>query len=296
MGNQKTSVEEWVFENNAPEVIPYLQVNRFCGEQGSWVLLEGHLEQKDDQINREIFVFLRGLIVKSEECGEIVEILAQETIDEWALQACPEDWCTYAGEIPWCDTYPKNSWEELSFKNESVSGPFPDNVMDLIGIEDVETRLREQDLEIRAKTIEMEQPESQRFKILYPVRENYWADSLSAIVLGRNVATPSRQIADTLNLCGQPQSFDLFEKDGRRASITSRYGEKWGERQKFTYLRKDLLERYLAEINGKLIWVIRGERRIVPSNEGVLDEPLPRQSFKKVKVYPHSHSASRTQK
>ena len=36
---------------------------------------------------------------------------------DYTLPWCPEDYYTYAGEIPWCDTYPKNGWEELSLKS-----------------------------------------------------------------------------------------------------------------------------------------------------------------------------------
>ena len=291
LGDRKVSVEEWIFKSNAPDMTPYLQIERLCEKSGPWVLLEGHLDQKDDQVDRQMFVFLQGLVVKSKECDEIVEGLKQETIDERTLLSCSEDWCTYAGEIPWCDTYPKDSWQKLAFKIEPVSGPFSDNVMDLIGIENTEGRLREQNLEIKAKTIEAEQPECQTLKILFPVRENCWGDRRSAIVASRSVATPSRQIADTLNLCGQPQSFDLFERDGRRASVTFRYGERWGERQKFTYLREDLLKRYLAEINGELIWVICGERRLVSPDGCVAYKP-----FNQAKVYPHKHKASRGQR
>ena len=251
LGDSKISAKEWVSKSNPPDLTPYLQVDRFCGKEGSWILLDGYLRQKNDQISRGMFALLRGLIVKSDKSEEIVEWLRREKIAQWIVLSYPNNYYTYAGEIPWCDTYPKNSWEKLSFKSESVSAPFFHSVMDPIGIENTEARLREQGLEIGKKTIEAEQPECQRFKILYPVREYSWGDSLSAIVAGQNVATPSRQIADTLNLCGQPQSFDLFEKNGRRASITLGRGRGWAEKQRFTYLREDLLKRYLAEIDGE---------------------------------------------
>ena len=297
LGDRKVSVEGWVFKSDAPDVTSYLKIDRLCGEEGPWVLLDGYLGQKDDQISREMFAFLRGVIVKSDESEKIVERLRQRKKNDWSMLSCPEDYYTYAGEIPWCDTYPKNSWEEVSFDNGSVLVPrerlvllrngepiseketheFFSSISDLIEQEDWETikaRLHEQDLEPTVQTVEV-------FKILVPVRENSWEDSRSASVAARRVATPSREIADTFSLYGQPQSFDFFEKDGRRASITFRYGEGWGERQRFTYLREDLLKRYLAKINGELIWVIWGERRQVSQNPDT-----PYKLFKDVKVYP----------
>ena len=71
--------------------------------------MDGYLGQKNDQIDREIFAFLQGLIVKSKESEEIVEMLKKQEKDkcgEYTLPWCPEDYYTYAGEIPWCDTYP----------------------------------------------------------------------------------------------------------------------------------------------------------------------------------------------
>ena len=302
LGDRQVSIEEWIIKSGTPEVASYLKIDRLCGEGESWVLLEGYFRQKDDQSSREIFSFLQGLIVKSEESEEIVDRLMQKGLDEWNVLSCPEDYYTYAGEIPWCNTYPRNDWEELRVETGIVLVPteqqfllrdgrfvsdqelpeFWRSIADLIerndiglefwgmgSIEDlierddweaIEAQLHERDFELTTETVEVEQKEYQTFEILYPVRGNNWSDSQSSAVPGQSVIMPSRQIAETLDLCGQPQSFDLFEKNGRRASITFHRGEGWGEMQKFTYLREDLLERYLAEINGELIWIIGGER------------------------------------
>ena len=330
LGDRKISVEEWILKSDPPDVTPYLKVDGLCGEGGSWVLLEGSLGQKDDQIGHEMFAFLQGLIVKSEESEKIVEMLKkQKKINRHTLPWHPEDHCTYAGEIPWCNTYPANDWEELRLETGVVLVPeeqqfllrngrfvsdqelseFWRSITDLIERKDfsttimlefwgmgsienlierddwdtIEAQLHERGFELTTKTVEVEQKEYQTFKILYPVRGNHWSDSQSSTVPGRGVIAPSRQIADPFSLCGKPQNFDLFEKDGRCASMTFRYGERWGETQRFTYLREDLLKRYLAEINGELIWVIWGERREVSQNRGA-----PYKSFQEVKVYRYS--------
>ena len=306
LGDREISAEEWIFKSDLPDVTAYLKVDCLCGEPGPWVLLDGDLGQKDNQFDRQMFTFLQGLIVRSEESAEIVERLKQNKIYAEGIPSCPEDSYTYAGEIPWCDTYPANNWEELSLEIGSVIVPreqlvllrngepisqeeandFFGSIVDLIEVEDdeaMEAQLREQGLEASVEMVEVEEPEYKTFELLSPVRKNGWEDHRSAIVGSRNVATPSRQIAKTFNLSGQPQSFDLFEKDGQRASITFGRGEGWREMQKFIYLREDLLKRYLAEINGELIWVIWGERYLVSQNETALYKP-----FKKIKIYRQS--------
>ncbi len=327
LGDRKVSAEEWISKTAPPDLTPYLKIDNLCEKQGPWVLLDGYISQKDDQANRDMFSFLRGLIVKSGEANKIAEILKnQEEIDTDRIPSGPTDCRTYAGEVPWCDTYQENSWEEVSLKTGTVLVPeaqpvllqngepisnkelqeFLDSIRDLIESEDpfakllgfwgidsiadlierenwemIEAQLHERGFDLKMEMIEVEKPEYQTFKMLVPVRENYWEESCSVVIPHRTVPLPPREIAEYLCLCGQPQSFDLFEKDGRRASITFRYGEKWGETQHFTYLRQDLLERYLAKIDGELIWVIWGEQNVIPR-----DKDTPYILFHDAKVYP----------
>ena len=326
LGNREVTTQQWVYKTPHPDLTSYLKIDSPCGEKGTWILLSGFLSQKDNQVNRDMFSFLQGLIVKSEEVEEIVEILKkQEKIDRSTLPYCPEDGYTYADEIPWCDTYPDNSWEEVSFKIGTIIVPeeqqvilcdsepvseeelqsFWDSIVDLIEPEDffakllgfcginsitnligtrnwelIEAQLHKRGFELTTETVNVEQPEYQEFEMLVPVRENHWSDSSSAAVPSRSVAIPIRQIAETFSLYGHPQSFDLFEKDDKRASITFCYGEEWKDKQDFTYLREDLLERYLAKIGAELIWVIWGNRRLVSENPGD-----PYKNFQEVKTY-----------
>ncbi len=304
LGDRGVSAEEWIAKTSPPDLTQYLKIDNLREQQESWVLLNGYLNQKDDQANRDMFAFFRGLIVKSEETEEIVEILKNhEKIDSHSIPSYLEDYRTFAGEIPWCNTYPPNKWEEFGFligtslvpteRLELLRNGEPiffmeefevwNIIQDLIENEDkegLETLLSEHNLEIRIETDEIEQRERKEFEVLIPVRENYWEESCSVVIPQRTIILPAREIAEYLCLCGQPQSFDLFEKDGRRASMTFRWGEGWGKKQDFAYLRSDLLERYLAEIDGALIWVTWGEQNVVPP-----DEDTPYKLFHDVKVY-----------
>ncbi len=183
----------------------------------------------------------------------------------------------HAGEIPWCETYPSNGKTELSFElkfvlqrngqpiSEEEASTFLDSIQELFEANDfeaIEVAMRNNGLELVEKDVDDKTylKGEEKFEVLIPVRENTWEDYHSEITSGRSVATPAKEITQHLNLCSQPQTYDLFEKSGRRASITFRYGEYWHSSQDFTYLRKDLLERFLSETNSKLIWAIWGER------------------------------------
>ena len=255
LGNRRIPNKEWMSKSLVPDLIPYLKVNQLCGEEGCWILLQGYLRQEDNQARREILAFVQGQIVKAEQYEEIIEGLKQKKINAHAAQSCPEDYYTYAGEIPWCDTYPPNCWEEVS-------------------------------CEFGVETDSVEQSKSHACEILAPLRENNWESYHSAIIAGRNIATPSRQIAETLGLCGQPQSFNLFEEDGRCASLTFRYGHKLTDTQTFTYLREDLLKRYLEDIDGELIWVIWGEQCLISQDQDTSIKPFEElKEFEEVMAY-----------
>ncbi len=104
----------------------------------------------------------------------------------------------------------------------------------------------------------------------------------------RSIALPAREIAEYLGLCGQFNCFDLFEKEnGKRASISFRNGKVYGDIQDFAYLRKDLLDRFLAEIDAQLIWVIWGNRHQVSQNPND-----PYENFQEVKTYHDIQKAS----
>ncbi len=305
LGDREASTEQWVLKSPHPDLTPYLKVDQLCEEQGSWVLLYGHLGQENKQISRKMSAWIQGLIVKLEDVDEILEILKrQENIDGHTVPYIPEDYRTYAGEIPWCDTYPANNWQEFSLLVRKYTIPkkhfeilhdgepisllgeikLRNNIRNLIEKGDkkrLKELLKEKKLEITFETVDEEKFEHKDFEILVPIRDNVWEESNSAANPRRSIALPTREISDCLNLYKKPQCFDFFEKNSNRlASISFEYGDIWSNPQSFTYLRRDLLERFLAEIGGELIWVIWGNRLLVSENyDGAY------KTFQEVKTY-----------
>lgn len=303
--DREASTEKWVLKTPHPDLTPYLNIDQLLDEQGSWVLLYGHLGQKDKPASRKMSAWMQGLIVKPEDVDEIVEILKrQENIDGHTVPFIPEDYRTYAGEIPWCDTYPPNNWQEFSFlvrkytipkkQFEFLRGGEPISLIDDFELWDTTRKLiekgdeqrlsgllRERNLEMKIKTVDEEKFEHKDFEVLVPVRYNCCEESRSAANPRRSIALPNREISDCLNLNKKPQNFDLFQKDSnRRASISFEYGDIWSNSQNFTYLRRDLLDNFLAEICGELIWVIWGNRLLVSEN---YDGPY--KNFQEVRTY-----------
>ncbi len=305
LGNRDIPLHEWILSGGVPDVKSYLIVDELLGEEGSWVLLDGYINQEDSKFNRGRFTFLRCLIVQAEEANSLLQRLEKQNLGGRWLPEIQEDYYTYAGEIPWCNTYPSNGKTELSFElkfvlqrngqpiSEEEASTFLDSIEELFeanDFEDIEVAMRNNGLELVEKDVDDKThlKGEKKFEVLIPVRENTWEDYHSEITSGRSVATPAKEITEHLNLCSQPQTYDLFEKSGRRASITFRYGEYWHSSQDFTYLRKDLLERFLSETNSELIWAIWGEREFhgdISQRDGFASQHEYYKVFQEIKTY-----------
>ncbi len=106
---------------------------------------------------------------------------------------------------------------------------------------------------------EYEKPIYKKFRVLLPVME-YACSSHSELNNIGYIPIVSKEIIQYLKLSNEPQTFNLFEENGRIASIVTNHFDKEKNHEKFVYMRKDLLDRFIAENDYKLIWCIWGER------------------------------------
>ena len=281
LGDRTIPLHVWIENGNIPDISSYFVLEELCGEKGPWVLLDGYICQEDLEARRSSFIFSRGLFVQNDDFGEIETLLQKR--NPGLLPEIPEDYYTYTGEIPWCDTFPYNDLIELGFvlstKKKKVVLRSP--IFSEEGILFVE------------KEQEVEEPGEERvFKVFIPVRRNNYEDYHSSVNHGRAVLVPAKEIAKFLDLCSQPQTFDLYEKNGKRASITIRWGEPWHSEHHLIFLRRDMLDRYLHGNNLRLLWVVWGERQFRSKNNEGLDEfakeHRPYKVFQEIKSYDDS--------
>jgi len=223
LGNRSIGLSEWIENGGVPDLSAYLIVETLCGERGPWVLLGGYINQEDLEANRSRLIFPRGLLVGKDEASRLVECLENQDLGGRWLPDIPEDYYTYAGEIPWCETFPHNGTTKIEF------------------VVDNNSRIS--------------------CEVLIPVRYYNWESYHSAVNRASPGMVPAKELAEALDLCSQPQTFDLYEKNGELASISLRWGEPWHTEHRLTYLRQDLLERYFEENDVELVWAIWGERR-----------------------------------
>jgi hypothetical protein len=243
--DRSTSNEEWVSNPASPDISNYLVVQDICGEKGPWVLLDGLIRQFDPDANRECFIFPRGFLVGSADLKELAELLGKRKFGRDLLPEVRSDYYVYAGEIPWSDTFPPNGLSDMSIvittRKEIRSIPM----------------LAESGIVVKDQEVEV--PDVTRnFAVYTPVRYNNYESYHSAVHSGRSVLVPAKEIAEALGLCSQPQTFDLYERNGRKASVTVQVSD---TDQQLVFLRQDLLEMYLKRKDLSLLWACWGERQ-----------------------------------
>jgi hypothetical protein len=294
LGDRDTTTQDWILNGGLPDLSPYLVLKDLDGQHGPWVLLDGYINQEDPTVGRRRFTFPRGFIVDSNISEKLVERLeSQDLAGRW-LPEIPGDYYTFAGEIPWADTYPHNGLVELEFP---IGQQIEDDVEEQLVIQkdgeplsneewlavleratqyasekstdEINPAIKKVATELGYDAFEMPQevkretPVYDRIEVLIPIREYMWESYHSDVNQASKTAALAREIAEHLDLCGQPQTFDLFEKSGERATIAFHHGEKWHTYQSLIYIRKDLLDRYLGETKKELVWAIWGEREVI---------------------------------
>jgi len=287
------TLDKWITDGADMQVGPLLIVDELLGERGPWVLLHGYVNQEDETTGRSRFCFMRGLIARIEDTPDLRRRLESGTSMRDEVRDIPEDYYTYAGEIPWCETYPLNGWMELHQEDWVVSTSLPTSVPRWQGEESssdqseaasIETVAGANVCDVAAEALLLETgmmteidstqdiavgdgSTTRTIEVLPVARSNNWESYHSPIIAGRSVATPAREIAEHCGLTVRPQTFDWYDSAGRRATIITGHDVPWHTRQAFTYIRQDLLDSYLRAIASDLIWCAWGERLSMSRSE-----------------------------
>jgi len=316
LGDRSLPLSEWIEKGENPDLSAYFVLDILEGKHGPWVLLDGYIRQHDAKAKRDLFVFPRGIFVKRNESSEIVEYLKKSGSRD-RLPDVPEDYYTYAGEIPWCETFHENGLRVLRFVSGVKKKRMPvkksarlkdgtllsesdllsrllrnARVQSVNSSEDIEKMLQLEDIELVDLTVEEDREieEEVTYAALIPARFYSWESYHSSINQAGGAMVPAKELTSFFDLCSQPQTFNLYQKNGNPSSITTQEGEPFNRnRQYLLYLRQDLLDTYLQKNDLELIWILWGEREFGPESEEELGKYSETHNsffaFKKIAAY-----------
>ena len=290
LGGPKIETKDWITDGCLPDVAQYLRLPEVLAENGPWIMLDGFAIQEDQERGRNSFCCIRSFLIRSRDADSFVKHLTCQTPDIWRLPQKPSVIYTFAGEIPWCSTFPRNGVVEFSIvtKEETVKVEqtqrrfyLDDKELDqnqihfilrrMLDIEIDETRgqwpISEEDMErvkVREEPVEIEEVKRkyQHYEVLIPVCDFDWESYHSVVNDAGHATTLAKEVATAFDLIGQPQTFDLFRRDGFRATrFISDQSDDYNNEQSICFIREELLQAFLRKEDYSLIWVIWGERR-----------------------------------
>lgn len=288
LGESIDDTNEWILNGPVPQIESFYKIDIIQKESGPWIALDGYLSQEDLNRDRKLFCFTRSFLINKKDKEAIVNHLYKQNIGGRWLTEIPEDYYLFGGEIPWCDNYRENGLSELSFLIDKIpikvkqkqyeyflddkslgksSGDLgisffkriSDNNQTLLKYSEEELdriKVKESFVEIDDYKLEYK-----KYNVIIPVREFSWEGYQTfASIPGRSISL-AKEIASFLKLNSHPQTFDLYTKDGIKATINlSNRNYELKNNESWFFIREDLLNNYLIKHELTLIWAVWGER------------------------------------
>lgn len=263
LGDRTTELMDWIENGGLPLIDHHLLVKNLNDSEGEWVCLDGYINQEDNTFQRSRFTFVRTLLIKEDDYAEAIELLKKQDLGNRWLPEKIENYYSFAGELYLFNEATHDNFAEIEFflnrKKVTIKKGDPD-YEPIKSVDFVDNQIIV--ITEEPDEIEKEINEMRTFQVLLPVMEFNWEGYHSEVNDAGSLTIVSKEIANYLKLVNQPQTFDLFEQNGMKASINLQYLEDFSNRHYFVYLRKDLLDNFLNENKLRLVHAIWGEREI----------------------------------
>lgn len=229
--DSKKEDEVWLNENNF-NFEDFLIFDKIKDENGPWILLNGFYSSEEGL--QSVYSFFRGFFINKDDKQEIEKL--SENIDYLDNDLLPEInsfYYLYSGEIPWSDYFKKE--DEFLFLNDFEESS-------------------------NKKTA------YKKFKVLTPVNKDCWEDYHSPVNDGLSIQVITKELANYFDLINQPQTFDLFDKNNKKAFMTlenTNKTENFEFYQNLAFLRKDLFDDYLSDKNLTFVWIMNAAKHLL---------------------------------
>jgi hypothetical protein len=227
---QPTGSGDWVVKGTQPDYREILVIEEIDALIGPWVVLDGFLEQNAPSDDRQVFTFLRGVLLDRGEVDRLSTVFSGlEYPGNHAIPEAPSHYYTYGGEMPFA-----------SIPGLSVADDQESDRAECVVSADSWSR--------KGVTVDI------------PVQKYAWESYHSVVNHCAGATLPAKQLCEALSLRYHANKWDLHDPSGV-ASLYREVGEYGSEvNGSFSYLRRDLLDSYLMQFGKDLVWLMWGER------------------------------------
>ena len=225
----------WLTKGPRPRYENLLHLEEVNSQSGPWILLDGFIQQRDRDDGRQVFTFLRSLLVKPNQVTKIFTTFdALEYPGNMAIPEPLRDYYTYAGEIPWSSRFGS------ALRNSN--GRAKRNTAKAFSIHNGKRWLPGIPVEV-------------------PVHEFIWESYHSPLNQVSNISFPAPALCERLHLSNRQGESDLYDRAGRLSTVYRNFkADNDTLSSRLLFLRADLMANYLEKTGQNLIWLVWGER------------------------------------
>lgn len=254
LGDRTATVKTWVEQGPTPSFQPYLLAQR-CGDvEGPWILIDTFCSQEDRIEERSGFVRIQSVLVLNDDLEEFVSLSSSMAAKGKWLPDPEEDHHVFAGEMPWCDTFPQDLLRTVDFevgrkkRKISSNNPFPRIVFNIGG----------KKLTIPPHRSSFEEvPIYKSIPVFIPVRQNDF--SSNGHTKRPRAVVPAKWLMEYGRLRIDLPSWNMVDPQGQTCSISTATNN-LVDSEHHLFLRKELIDKLLESQSLSLIWVVWGER------------------------------------
>ncbi|HTT99556.1 MAG TPA: hypothetical protein VMF58_16025 [Rhizomicrobium sp.] len=281
------TLPQWVGAGPSPDYRDLLNPEVVDGRRGPWVLLQGYVSEVHSKDKREVFSFLRGLLVAHLDVNRIEELVSGvEYPGNTAIPDPGQDYYIFAGEIGW-----SSKVEHWLRRPDGSARPHTGRAFDqtehktvlkrygaLPAFEQYQVQHRYRETPGPDQLVPVnEYTQIPGVRVEVPTMEYSWESYHSVENTGGSPTYPSASVAEFLQLRKYGSGVDMFDlkKDLATLYRTSR-GNEDKNRFDLLYLRADLMKKYLRKTRRKLVWINWGERGVhysAKNAEALRDHP-----------------------
>ncbi|HEY2168392.1 MAG TPA: hypothetical protein VGJ30_02115, partial [Candidatus Angelobacter sp.] len=257
LGDRSGDVGNWVKKGPTPALAHCLIQAQVGPKPGPWVLLGGYRRQHEKVSERIGFVIMDAFFVLADDVSELVRLVKAYPPRGRLLPESGEDHYTFAGEIPWCDTFPQDELCTIDFVVGSVNKRIPKNdprfkYRFILNFGDSEEVIEHPKQYFEKGNV------LRRIPIYLPVRESRFSSEGNLERPSGEV--PGKHLAKQFGLWLDLPNWDMGNQDGELSSITTSEGN-YDDYEHHLFLKKGLVDALLASQRLSLLWDIWGERQ-----------------------------------
>lgn len=270
-GPPAESTEAWVRGGFTPDWASLLTVQTINGSPGPWVLVEGFVQGSDSENDRDLFAFLRGLLVSEKDVAALSsEFMSIEYPGNHKIPEGVTEHYLFAGEAGHRRNFVRRLLRADGVYRPQVTETFDRYESDYSAAKKVSLSIKvvpgelEDSAMDETNVLEIDMPVTRHIpgvRVELPSVQFGWESYHSVHNTFSGFDMPAPSLIQRLGLSCRNREIDFHDNAGRPATLYREAGEGLtGNQHKLLYIRADLLQRYLDETRQVLVWCNWGER------------------------------------